>query len=125
MTTRTATRTQFLTDVLTTAVEGGIGYWAQVTSYTWDTEVVADRGVTITDVEDSGAIVRVTVANIATALGKFTKGTAVEAAAVVKVHPSYVRQIRTANRENDGGEIDADLADMVLQVAALGEVIYG
>ena len=125
MSTRTATRTQFLTDVLTTAVEGGINYWAQVTSYTWNTEVVADRGVTITDVEDSGATVRVTVASIATALGKFTRGTAEEAAALVGVHPSYVSQIRTANRENDGGEIDAEYADMIVQVAALGEVIYG
>ncbi|WP_338857907.1 hypothetical protein WDY80_24485 (plasmid) [Gordonia hongkongensis] len=38
MTTRTATRTAFLTDVYTCALEGGIGYWATCSSYRWSND---------------------------------------------------------------------------------------
>jgi len=43
----------------------------------------------------------------------------------LQVHPTYISQINECNRVNDGGNIDAQLADIIVQVAAFGDVIYG
>jgi hypothetical protein len=37
---RTDTRTQFHNDIITTAVEGGIGYWSQTSYYQWEDDGV-------------------------------------------------------------------------------------
>ena len=39
--------------------------------------------------------------------------------------PGTRRAIMAAEREGDAGEIDSSLADVVVQVATLGEVRYG
>lgn len=138
-------RTQFLADVLTTAVEGGIGYWSTSSNYRWDLRAnpASDIGVTLAveadavDREDyrltvtdgepvwswGGTMcemfeVRVTLDNIATGLGIVMRGEA-------GVAPDYVGRISTASRLNDCGEIDALDADIVVQAAVFGSVIFG
>lgn len=145
MSTRTADRTQFLADVLTTAVEGGIGYWARimeskraedgswleitVVEYedAYDDEALGlrpgDCYESLDNLWDTGreALAKhthvVTLDKVAHALNEVISGD--------YVHKEMTARIFLANRSNDAGEIDAYDADAVVQVAALGEVVYG
>jgi len=90
-------------DMLAIAVEGGINYWAHVVSYD-------DLRATVLDAEDEGSkSVTVTAADMARA-----------AKTVCAMYPNtrgagYIRQ----------DNIDAEAADMIFQVAAFGDIIYG
>jgi hypothetical protein len=128
MTTRTTARIQFLNDVITTAVEGGIGHWASPSAYNWGT----DKGkfsldgtpypttVTIYEEEDEGnfRFFPLTIDAVASAIRKISRGES-------QISEDRVKTIVDASRENDGGDIDADLADCIVQVAVLGDVVYG
>lgn len=142
-TTKSPARIQFLTDVLTTAVEGGIGYWSRAEDYCWSVEDPAERGVTLhvsaEDIEpgdltlpfghstgtDSWSgetipfyTVRVGLPDIARGVGIVTRGEA-------GVASDYVGRIHGASIENDCGDMDALDADIVVQAAIFGKVIYG
>lgn len=143
MTTRTAEHTQFLADVLTTAVEGGIGYWARITDckraddLSWleitvieyesaaedtDTDIffsydALDALVNAKDERTAKYIHTVTLDNVASALRKVIDGGYVNKEMTARIFLAY--------KEKDAGEIDAYDADAVIQVAALGEVVYG
>lgn len=143
--TRTAERAQFLADVLTTAVEGGIGYWSRVTAYRWQapdlgysdgregTPEVADAEVTILEVEEEGAPEHtVTLDTIAKGLGLIRAAKHDPAASewyegttIPFLGESTRRAVVAADRANDAGEIDSSRADVILQVALFGKVIYG
>jgi hypothetical protein len=43
----------------------------------------------------------------------------------MKVHESYVDMLRKADRHNDAGDIDAEIADLIVQAAVLGDIVYG
>jgi hypothetical protein len=121
-------REQFLSDVLVTAVEGGINYWAAVSDYSFTdadgNDVPAtvkvhemidvgggyeEVGVPITTKEIDAAIKRImNLEDDIKYLGNYTR--------------SLVLQ---ASMENDAGDIDADIADTIMQIAVLGEVVYG
>lgn len=110
----------FYDDVLTTAVEGGINYWAQARNYRW-----SDDGPTTVDVRDGGfeddepgewvALDRKAMSAAITAIRE-GKGSMAD---------SYRSRILQAHRERDAGELDAFDADIVVQMAVLGDVIYG
>lgn len=108
-------------DILTTAVEGGIGYFAVIT----DSKRTPDLDwveVTIEDAEDpSGpAFEPVTV-----------KATQMEHAARQMVQDDYnlngemKERIRLTLRDRDAGRIDAYDAQAVFQQAAFGEQVFG
>lgn len=140
-TTKSPERIQFLTDVLITAVEGGIGYWSQVSDYNFSAEDPAERGVLvyipkeevdradyrIDPVTDSiqswgetieAFRVRVTLDDLARGLGVITRGE-------TSVHSDYVGAIFAASVANDAGDLDSYDADMIFQAAIFGDVIYG
>lgn len=90
-------------DILVTAVEGGIGYWATVDTYapSIGTAILRDRY--------ENTIHRLTAGWLLTAAGK-----------VLQQYPNtraagYIRQ----------GDIDAEAADVIVQVAVHGEILYG
>ncbi len=120
---RTFERATFLSDIITTAVEGGVNYWAQVTKYHWSDEKPETTTATLAEHEAAsrdemikhGKLTPDTVAN---AIGRIVRNE-------VKVHFSYIKLIAGATATNDGGDIDAEAADIIAQVAILGEVIYG
>ena len=141
--TKSPERIAFLSDVLVTAVEGGIGYWSQCDGYRWDTDrwEYAELGVTLyvpaheVDAADyrlpvgHGLIeswgeetpaytVRVTLDAIASGIGIVTRGEA-------GVHKDYIGDVFSASLHNDAGDIDAGTADMIVQAAVFGKVIYG
>ena len=129
---RSAERSEFLNDIVTTAVEGGTGYWAYTSGYKWGdgqptvatlTEIEAGMpGETKprTMVLDADAVAR--------GIGRIVKRTM----PVVGMngnpgglHPSYVKLIAGASAINDGGDIDAELADIIAQAAMFNEIVYG
>jgi hypothetical protein len=134
MSTRTAEREEFLADVITAAVEGGTGYWAQVSQYQYvmdgDIKVYCGEKVegggtraTLHEMNDdetgykSDELV-VTTDTIAAGIAKL-------ADRQVQLNVRILDHILEANRENDATNIDADDADIIVQVALLGEIIYG
>lgn len=92
------------TDIIITAVEGGINYWAEILAYT-----SADGRGSVTLADEDGDVYTVTA------------GQATEAARkVVELYPNT--QGADYIRVND---IDAEAADMIVQVACYGEIVYG
>ena len=121
----------FLSDVIITAVEGGIGYWSQVSEYDHGCDSVTldhvrTASVTVHEITDerSGKInkkgVKITTASIAKAIQKILR-----ANSKISLHVSYVRNIRNALAENDCGQLDSDDCGNIMQVAVLGDVVYG
>ena len=125
MTKRSAEREQFLADIITTAVEGGINYWAAVSSYHWSFEEPATTKVTVHEMDDDEMDykevgVRVDIGCIAGAISKI-----IDRNVELHLHESYRQSIAEASSANDTGELDSIFADIIVQVAVLGDVIYG
>lgn len=121
---RSPERTQFLADIITTAVEGGISYWAEVSHYTWDFNNPGVAFVRVYCTEDDELTppegVPVDIEKIAKAISRI-----LDPEIPTDLSATNVKMIRDASVENDAGDIDADLADCIMQVAVLGDVIFG
>lgn len=129
MSTRSAERTEFLSDVLGTALEGGVGYWSTAfdiersgdypdgdwyyTAVTLYEDADGDKWCSQKDEECRGHKVDLT-------------GVAHGIAALLKRVPRYRHHklLADANRDNDAGDIDSDIADDISQIAALGTLTY-
>lgn len=119
-----AERKDFLCCVIVTAVEGGSNFWAAFRNYVHKENgnyLLTEASVEVKDSQgDYPADWKaVGTDDIEAALAKFA------ANEDLGVHASYVKQIVGASAINDGGDIDADLADMIFQVAVNGKVIFG
>lgn len=139
---RSDERKEFLADVITTAVEGGTGYWAQVSQYQWVdtygylTEEGQDRvhvsvgerngdepRATLHELDDDESGYKpegleLTLDVVARGIGRIQRGE-------VSLSDWYRDRILAASRENDAGQIDAGDADTIVQAGLLGEVRYG
>jgi hypothetical protein len=111
-------------DVMTTAAYGGITYWAD--EPTAEDFAAAKPGEHTIRVDDEGwnakvyhlSPAKIRQAIVEVAEGKHTNSTVA----------GYVQQaFRDWNAEDgiDCGEIDADAADCIVQVACFGKVVYG
>lgn len=132
--TRSAERAEFLTDLLVTAVEGGIGYWSECSAYSWYCPVLGGGTATpgpgntatahaVLRVEDGDEkrIYVIGLDDIARALDVLSRGPVKGLSERDRV------RIMHASTANDCTEADLDAgdADAVMQVACFGEVIYG
>jgi hypothetical protein len=121
-------REQFLSDVLITAVEGGVNYWAGVSYYRWQDKDGNDvpASVTVHEMDDETGDykepgVPITTKEIGRAIARIMDTTD-----EIKHLPTWVRKdVFGASMDNDAGDIDANIADMIMQIAVLGEVTYG
>lgn len=115
---RSDIRTEFLTDVLINAIESGNPQsWGSVRDYkwagTWNGDKVDRAQAKIYDEE-----------------GKEHKVTADEIAKGIRVflekYPdsSIANEIREGNKANDGGMLDCESSDAVLQCGIFGELVY-
>jgi hypothetical protein len=119
---------QLCADIMSTALEGGIGYWAQADAIMRTPEnaegsfdYVACFIAELNDDEsgyDWDNRYRLDYSVIRLGLQRLTQGT-------VKVNSEIKRDIYTAITENDAGFIDADGADCIVQAGLLGEIRYG
>ena len=107
---------QFLADILSTAVEGGINYWAQVVVYKW-TEGPEHTKAEILEVDSSNA--------------HFTIGLDVIAEGIQRVlgndhsvSKETVGYVLAGVREQDAGEIDSIAADVIVQFGLFDELRY-
>ena len=111
-------------DVLTTALEGGIGYWSRATRIDRDddlnvtsaTIIDVERGVDVDGVIDytyelTPAVVRKGLAWV------LTSG---------QVHNRYhVAAVRDLIFDPDNADHDADTADMIVQAGLFDRLVYG
>ena len=128
----------FLDDVICTAVEGGIGYWSQVEKYKWDN--MAGPGFTFADIIDIAEdydededgettseppprykVDNETIHRALTLLGMANGGML----DTMYVSESFRSDIIQAMMEKDTGEIDANMADSLVQIGLFGRVKYG
>jgi hypothetical protein len=150
MTTRSAEREQFLADIITAAVEGGTGYWAQCARYKWEGLDAKDVHAVLLAEDDDDAREKRREAGAKkraeTGDGRLTvdEALAIEGGGAlllnidavargigritrgeIQINASLKKLIAEASRENDAGDIDADAADAIAQAALLGELTYG
>lgn len=119
MTNRSDARTQFLSDMLATALEGGINYWATIVST--QTEDAPNDPVgwrythaVIRETEEGGTDHHVNLDRIASGLN-----------ALCALPGDHLKNLRAANRTNgQDGDYDATDADQALQFGLFGKSVY-
>jgi len=128
-----ASEREFLGDIITTAVEGGTNYWAQVSQYQYvhDGNVHVYTGMRVGD--ETRAVLHqlnedesdyLTEGMVLT-LDAVKKGIDRIVSGEVGVSDRIVDAVKRAASELDAGEIDSSDADVIAQVALLGDVVYG
>lgn len=137
---RTPERTQFLGDIITTAAEGGTGYWAQVSQYQWidDLGISREPGtIMVVCGERQGDEPRATLhelnddesgykeEGLDLTLDAVERGIGLILDGKVGVATRYINRIAGASARNDAGDIDAEDADVIAQAALLGDIVYG
>lgn len=112
-------------DILCTAYESGhlgIGYWGDATPTRDGDDALAPlyyRALTIVDAEGEETWEHTIDYD------GVRRGIAAVMAPGFKVSPSIRGYIATGVAENDAGNIDADCADVIVQAACFGEIVYG
>lgn len=128
---------QFLDDIIVTAVEGGIGYWSQVEEYRHANQAPGHVFASIIDIsddydeeetEDSTTELppryRIDSETIYRALTLVAAAGATELEAL-RIGKFSQDDIIHAMMEKDAGEIDAGLADDLVQIGLFGRTMYG
>lgn len=120
-------------DILTTAFEGGIGYWAMAD------EIERDSNLTVLSLKlyDTEHVNRdltfngepnfpPTVVTVQAIKETWTKIADAVSAGNPPFCSDYLEQMHENTLEpGDAGCVDAGVADCIVQIAALGEVVYG
>lgn len=112
-------RDELYRDVFTTAIEGGVNYWARVAEYAWAGDPTKFHAV-IADVEDGDKAYRVDRSVIAKGLG-IVAGPA-EKSGAGGLARQAARAILALDEDVD---YDASDADEIIQAGLFGEVLYG
>lgn len=136
MAARTVEREEFLADIISTAIEGGIGYWAETRHYQWVNngvpQLVVIKAGYDPDLkfEDTRAVIvdfegenpnterEITIDVIARGIAKIKDPK-------FRINKTLRGTILAADVENDAGEIDVEGADVIVQAALFGEIVYG
>jgi hypothetical protein len=137
MASRSEARTEFLGDIITAAVEGGTGYWAQVSQYQWVDDLDPGKPVRVSVGERVGDGARAVLHPLnedesgyeetghVIDVEKIAMGLATIEREIHCCNERLRKRILRANRENDAGLIDADDADVIVQIAIFDQIVYG
>jgi hypothetical protein len=132
MATRSDERIEFLADILVTAVEGGTDYWSEIKDYVSPAEDARRMytRVSIREMFESGETETiwydVTIESIARGIARILdRDNPVKVEGGGTIHNDYIKMIAGANHINDACDIDASLADLIMQAAVLGVIRYG
>jgi hypothetical protein len=150
---RSDERTEFYEDIITTAVEGGTGYWAQVSQYqfSYDGETRLSVGEQVGEgtravlhaikddesgYEEEGHVLD--AALIAHAFGVLRRlvqdretdngqpgGLSTTKGENAHLSAKHRKHLLGAYADLDAGDIDADDADILVQLGLFGKVVYG
>lgn len=113
-------RTDFLVNVVVTAVEGGVGYWAELREYKWsedENRYMTGASVEV-DAQDGKGWRTVNLDTIREGLAKIKESS-------FQINPAVLSAILMGDRNNDAGEIDSEAADCIIQAGLFGELVYG
>lgn len=118
---RTKEREEFLKDVLIAVVEDFCyNSWRQILGGTYS---FGEGRVVIIELEgnDNGSDKRypVTFEDMGSGINRIIN------TPTFSINSGLLKTIRKANRENDASDIDAELADIILQAHLFGEIVYG
>ena len=126
MTTRSKERTEFLGDVVICIAEDyGYNSWRQVSAYHWSDEHPENNRVTVhelADLEDEPdiSVHKVTIETVATGIARILAD-----GNPIGLNSAVRKAVFIGSQENDAGEIDAEVADCILQAAIFDEYRYG
>jgi hypothetical protein len=130
---RSAERVEFLGDIISAALEGGIGYWSQCSQYQYELngEIKVAVGkrqgdeprATVHELNDDESGYKDEGLEIT--LEAVEKGLDMILGELVAVAEYHRESISRASDRNDAGDIDADDADVIVQVALFGAIVYG
>ena len=129
---RTAERSSFLAEVVVTAAESGVHYWAELSEYDWDDDGKGEitdasfrvRGFDGDIPNDVGSVDRALEWQLVD-LDTIERGIEALRDPGFQVNPRIQAEIFAGERVNDAGMIDANGADVIVQAAVFGEIIYG
>lgn len=111
---------EFMNDVLITAVEGGIAYWARLVQPGDSPDSYV--GMLIEEQEPSeGDTPKRAILNA----DLVARGIAAALAPTFALNSAIRAAICRGASENDGGEIDVEAADVIVQAGMFGGLIYG
>jgi hypothetical protein len=111
------TRASFIRDIIITAVEGGTGYWALVHDYKPDKGYAVLQEFDESTGEGVGSRLRLDADSVEEGIRRITHG-------LTSLNSSWVCAVAGWDATNDSLPIDADAADLITQVALLGDVVY-
>lgn len=111
-------------DIFVTAMEGGVGYWCAAKTYHWRGKTGAFKD------EDHENFHAVVIDEDTEKEYRVDRGTIMVGLHNIKAGKTHLEKgslglILAADRENDASDIDAGLADTVVQAGLFGEVVYG
>ena len=109
-------RKEFLSDVVITAVEGGIGYWAEVKDYQFG----SDEASAMIRVNDDPDMPWRTLS-----IHTIQRGIKRLATGKYGINQTLLDWIVGGSATNEAGNIDSDCADVIVQVGILDEIVYG
>ncbi|PZU04633.1 MAG: hypothetical protein DI630_00525 [Gordonia sp. (in: high G+C Gram-positive bacteria)] len=134
---RTAQRTQFLSGVLSCAIEGGIKHWAGVAEYQWEGletttgaratihEPANDNSDPIVHVIDVDVIARGITAIASGRTSYANSGYRADRGLVTGQSHARLRRLNASNGADcELGDHDSDDADAIVQAGLFGEVRY-
>jgi len=119
----------FLTYVLCTAVEGGSNYWAAFKTLDRRTVEGSDiewySRVRVRDHESDTEPVIIGLGELHEGVRRVIAGDMNRKESHANCHPRYGAALLEAVVTDDAGNVDVELADLILQAAVFGHVVYG
>jgi len=109
-----------LRDIGSAAVEGGIGYWSEIEGYDYES---SNMGVLYELDECGNVTARNRKFNLTTA--EILQGCIRVLDPNFKVCESIREYVKLALIEDDAGNVDAEVADVIVQAAWFNEIVYG
>lgn len=126
MTTRTVSREQLLHDIFVTALEGGIGYWSRAEKYRWSTPETRRTKHPLPDLKNFEAVIvdeddkTYTINAEVIELG-LTRMMSQD----FKVNKTILGAVALANITNEADQVDAEVADCIVQAGLFNEIVFG
>jgi len=126
-------RKQLAFDIFVTALEGGIGYWSICENYHWKKKNVKSEKIGddedldgfYADVIETDDPEETDAKKHKIDYSTIEKGLKRICETDVKLSETIKNSIIQAVMEDDGGNIDADSADVIVQIGLFNEIVYG